>query len=269
MDVLGGLVILGALAVAGVGLIILFSRASNQQQATGQPSSLIRIAALVLGLAAGGSMLFTGSFSLEVAIASVVLLGYGIFGFFATAKRKPAPQPAGQPPTIGNPDAPEATFWRRIKIPLIGCGGLLALAVVAVLAYVLWVWQDRGELAVTAQYPQSVRVGDEFDVVLNLISKTDKKVSVQDIAMDSASGSHKEWILSGAQVVSTSPNMELDPAAASMHGFLYYRDVNPGQMHVVTLHFKAVKAGEYHTDFFVLLPNATAAASDIAITIHE
>ncbi len=135
METLGGLVIVAVLAAAATGLIILFSRASNRQQAIGQPSLPIRVAALILGLTAAGGMLLTKYFSLQIAVAAAVLLGYGLFGFFATVKRRPAPQPAQQPPTIGSLEVPKKKLWQWVKIPLIGCGGLIAVLVAACLVY--------------------------------------------------------------------------------------------------------------------------------------
>ncbi len=276
MSELGWILVTVAIVVAGIGLIWLIQRSSQQQQKTGRPSYLIRVLALVLGVVVAGSMLLMGYFSLQLGIAAVVLLGYGLFGLFSTVKRQPAAGapsqaqahiPVQYPQVIGSLDAPKKTFWQRFRIPIIGCGGLLVLIVVGYEAYTLWIWQDRGELNVTAEYPHSVAVGDEFDVVLRLSAPAQKTVLAQHIVFDAAYGSDKESILTGAQILSTEPLMDLDPAAASLHGYLYNREVKPGETHVIKLHMKALKAGEYHTDFFVLLPRSTAAAYDAAISV--
>ncbi len=268
------------LSVTGFGLFILFMIITGLQDSgekqSGRPYLLGRLIGLLLGVAGFYLFLVGGTLDLGLLpiLGAVGLLGYDAYKLFLAIKHRLAAstaQPASpaSKQVIGLIDPPRKTFWQRFKIPLIGCGGLLVLLVVAFFIYVAVSWRDSGKLLVEVSAPQSVRVGEKFDVVVRMTSKTDKGLWVEDILLDAAVGSEKAWILSGADVIATEPPLNLDPAAVSMRGFLYNRQLDPGGTHVVTLHCVATKAGEYHTDFFVFLPDSTAQASDIVITITE
>ncbi len=270
MDAIVALGVTAVVFIALFAVIVLVQRSSKQQQATGRPSLAIRLLALLVG-AVGVSAIVLWRISLlhPIALGAIVLLGYGLFGWFGTVERNKADAPPLDPQTIGQVEAPKLSLWQHIKWPVIGCGGLLGLVLVGCAAWMFIVAFDRGEVAVTAEYPHSVRVGEEFDIVVNLTSKSDKNVSVQDINIGRAVSSNMESILAGAEVIAA--DAPLNPLSSLTGGksFTWGRELKPGETHVVKFRFKASKAGEYHTDIWVYLSGSTTQVSDIVITITE
>jgi hypothetical protein len=91
--------VIAAVAVAGMGglfgFIYLLDRKSKVQSQTGRPSRLIRASALVLGMVgltgAIGVAAWIGLrwWVLPLSLISLILVAYGLFGWFATVRPPP------------------------------------------------------------------------------------------------------------------------------------------------------------------------------------
>ncbi len=79
---------IGAVVCAVFSFIVFDHFASQKQALTGRSSTLLRIVALVLGLAGAVALLLGASRHLDVIIGVILLLGYGLSGLFASIRRK-------------------------------------------------------------------------------------------------------------------------------------------------------------------------------------
>jgi hypothetical protein len=252
------------------GFIYVIERSSKAQTRTGKPSHLIRISALVIGLVGIGSEFWTRwQMPVFVLPLSLILMGYAVFGWFGTFKPS---QTYNLENKIEAPDsvisAPGKKPTKNKKI-LIGCGSFLMLLIVVITFVFVYLYQDIGELSVRAKYPDTVHVGDGFEMTLYLENISENDISVQDIDLAPAIDiNNAEYILSGANVLKTDPAMkDLDIQFTGMHAFTYGRVVKPGETHSVSFQFQAIKPGEYHSDIVVYLSDATTQLSDLGITI--
>ncbi len=255
---LGAVLLVGLAVAAGVGLLwLIVERGRTPDRPAGRPSIPVRIAALLLGLGAAALLFLGYARDMYVSIAMFLLLGYGVTGLIAALKARSARVPAGQEQARGS-----------AKRPLLWVSAALALVVVVALAsYFVITLQQRQLLTVEAAYPQTVSVGDQFDIVLTLVSQSDRPLSIRSLDLSPALDSSNEWILAGATLTGVTPPVAQSDAVRGLHALLYERLLQPGETQVVTLHMAAFDAGQYDTDVAVYLPQATITARDIAIEI--
>ncbi len=255
---LGAVLLVGLAVAAGVGLLwLIVERGRRSEQPAGRPSIPARIAALALGLGAA-ALLFSGyARDMYVSIAMFLLLGYGAGGLIGALRPRSADQPEGREQAPGS-----------LKRWLAWPGAALALiAVIALVSYFVITLQQRQALSVEAAYPQTVRVGDQFDIILTLASQSDQPVSIRSLDLSPAVDSNNEWILAGATLTAVDPQMSQSDVVRGLLALVYARTLQPGETQVVTLHLSAFDAGQYDTDVAVYLPNATVTAQDISIEI--
>src|SRR5512142_872163 len=181
---LGAVLLVGAVVAAGVGLLMwLVERGRKNDRPAPRPSLAVRLVALALGLVAA-LLLFLGyGRDMYVSIAMFLLLGYGVSGL--VARRRPAGQE--QPPA-------------RVKRSTIWAAAAIAVVVVALAAYLVITLQQHQPLTIAAVYPQTVVLGEQFDIVLTLASRSDQPVAVRSLDLSPALDSNNEWILSGARL---------------------------------------------------------------------
>ncbi len=249
---LGAVLLVGLVVAAGVGLLWwIVERGRRSERPAAPPSVPLRLGALALGLAAAALLLLGYARDMYVSIAMFLLIGYGISGLIGAGRR-----PAAQE----QPAAPRGRSW-------LWPGVVLAIIVIAVAAYYVITLQGNQPLTIQAAYPQTVSLGDQFDIVLSLTSQSSQPVSIRSLDLSPALDSSNEWILAGAKLTGVDPQVPQSDAVRGLYALVYTRELQPGETQVVTLHLTATDTGQYDTDVAAYLPNATVTARDISITI--
>jgi len=167
-------------------------------------------------------------------------------------------------PTLAQPPAARLRTRQNIAVRWIIVAAFLLMICVGV-GFNIYTLRE-GTLAAWAEYPETVRVGDSFELRLYLENQGLTDISVQDIDLSPAA-EDEDSILIGATVKGTEPDMNSYEIDQQQHAYTYGRVVSPGETQTVTFYFQAVKAGEFHTDAYVFLSTATSFVWDIGITI--
>ena len=108
--------------------------------------------------------------------------------------------------------------------------------------------RESPDLGVQYDLPNSVAVGDEFDLTLTLTNTSDQPLEVNDIDLDSAFSAS---ILDGITVLSTDPDMERDYTIPGIKTFHYNSTLPPHTPATVTFHLLAHTPGEFSGTVFV------------------
>ncbi len=254
---LGAVLLVGLAVAAGVGLLMLIvERGRRNDQPAGRPSIPLRLGALLLGLIAAALLFLGYARDMYVSIAMFLLLGYGAWGLLAALRPRAGKEPAGKEQASGRP-----------KRSLIWPGALLVLIAIALAAFFVITLQSNKPLSVDAAYPQTVVLGDSFDILLTLTSQSDQPLAIRSLDLSPSVDSSNEWILAGAKLTGVDPQMGQTDVVRGLYALVYQRQLQPGETQTVTLHFTATDVGQYDTDVAVYLPNATVTARDIQITI--
>ncbi len=254
---LGAVLLVGLAVAAGVGLLMLIvERGRKSDRPVGRPSIPLRLGALLLGLIAAALLFLGYARDSYVSIAMFLLLGYGAWGLIAALRPRGGNEPAGQE------QAP-----RRVKRSLLWPGALLLILVVALAAFLVISLQGNKLLTVDAAYPQTVVLGDQFDIVLTLTSQSDQPLPIRSLDLSPSVDTNNEWILAGAKLTGVDPQMGQTDVVRGLYALVYQRQLQPGETQTVTLHLTATDVGQYDTDVAVYLPNATVTARDIQITV--
>lgn len=122
------------------------------------------------------------------------------------------------------------------------------------------------QLETKVDYPDTVRVGEKFDVSLSLNASIVYSISVKEIDLKPAFG-NQDFILQGASMLKTNPFMRSLELPQMQRAYSYNRDINPGGTQVVVFHFQATKAGNFYGSINVHTNDGPSYVSDIAITI--
>jgi hypothetical protein len=157
----------------------------------------------------------------------------------------------------------------------IGCGiaviVLMCIAAALMCAgagYFLYTLRDSQVLDVAVHHPETARVGDSFELTLDLTNTGETDIKVQSIDLGAAAWEKNDSILTGATVIRTVPDMDnLDISVMRLRSFTYDRVIKPGETNAVTFYFQAVEEGEFHTDVFIDTGDTYTAVWDIPTSI--
>jgi len=256
------------------GFVYLIEQKIKSQGRTGKPSRLIRISAIVVGLL---GIVFEIWHGIDICLSwflipgIIILMGYGIFGLFATGSRRPpdmSQEVMGAPENVG--PIPRKGLARKTKI-IIGFGTAIITVIVLICAgagYFVYTVRDSEILGIEVDHPETVHVGDSFELTINLKNTGEADIEVQDIDLSPAVSENYDSILAGATVTRTEPAMKSnDLSILKMRSYHYNRIIKPGETHKVIFYLQAVKPGGFHTDVDIYLSDGSSTVSDLVITI--
>jgi hypothetical protein len=134
--------------------------------------------------------------------------------------------------------------------------------------YFLYTLRDSAVLDVAVHHPETVRVGERFELTVDITNTGETDIKVQAIDLGAAAWIKNDSILTGATVVRTRPDMNnLGIPGTGGRSFTYGCVIMPGETNAVTFYFKAVEAGEFHTNIYIDTGDTYTAVWDIPTSI--
>jgi hypothetical protein len=157
----------------------------------------------------------------------------------------------------------------------IGCGiaAIVLMCIAAALmcagaGYFLYTLRDSAVLDVAVHHPETVRVGDSFELTVDITNTGETDIKVQSIDLGAAAWKKNDSILTGATVIRTEPDMDnLEISVMRFQSFAYDRVIKPGETNAVTFYFRAVEAGDFHTNIYIDTGDTYTAVWDIPTSI--
>jgi len=139
------------------------------------------------------------------------------------------------------------------KLWIWGCGVgliLVCLLISGVVGYIYFAANKSPvQLEGTISIPPEAKQGNEFDIVFTLTNSTAEPVFIKHIVFFRILDS--PFILEGASVTSTEPEMEAEPLNARDVKYSYFREINPGETQTVIFHMRAENTGKYYENIGV------------------
>jgi len=161
--------------------------------------------------------------------------------------------PQAEKETAYDKNNPKKNLW------IWGCGGsIVAVCVVLGLALGFLFYTSAQPPLLDGKYsiPTTVKQGDNFDFVITMTNPTTKTVFVKHIVLsDTTAPQTLPYILDGAIILSTEPEMNYEIYDTNSFQYAYFQDIDPGETQTVTFHMQAKKEGVFSEDVSVYTDN--------------
>ena len=143
-------------------------------------------------------------------------------------------------PAASRPASRRLVYAFGIALALGVC--LCSACAVSSVAFVAHFGGEPEGLSLQYDLPYSVRLCDEFDLVLSLTNSSDEPLHVSHIDLDEL---FSDSILDGAIVISTDPPIARNYSVPGTKSFNYDSVIPPGQTAILTFHLSAQTPGEF------------------------